>query len=575
MFKTSLIRSTLLCATGLVLFSGAPTHAQTQQQTGIASPDRVEDQFRQPSFETRLSPDIEIKELKLQSAPEGAVNIVFTLTSIQLDGVSAYETAELQSVYANKLGQEVSLTDIYGIASDLTKKYRNDGFILTQVIVPIQTIEGGIVRLQVVEGYIDNITVERADGEETGALNLFRDYTSTLQGKKILNIKDLERVTLLISDVAGARARTVLTPSVTQTGASDLSIVIERTPYEGELTLDNYGTRYLGPLQAGASIAAHSYFDQNERITAQFFMTPEDFETPELLYLALGYEQPVNKYGTTVGINGTFTKTEPGYDLEQFDVRGWSSTLSANIQHPFVRSRSMNLSGRAIFDYHKSTTKNNILIDPTRRDHIRALRVGGNFEYLDNLFGLAFNNVDVLLSQGLNIMGANARRQQDQSRPGADPKFTKLEATIERLQRLNHNFNLQLSVNGQWSSSPLASSEEYGLGGSRYGRGYDPSEVIGDNGLAGTVELQWQTPYPVPLFDDYQLYGFFDAGRVWDDTSTKKLRQETLTSTGVGLRGNISERTSVGALFALPLNTTPQTQGDQDARLFFNVSRSF
>jgi len=549
--------------------------AQVTQQTGIASPDRVEDQFRSPAYDSRLSPDIEIKQIRSQSMPDGASDTVFTLSSIQLEGVTAYETETLSSIYADQLGKEVSLADIYKIAEELTKKYRNDGYILTQVIVPVQTIESGIVRLKVIEGYIDKISIEQADGVEHDSLQLFRNYASLLQEKNILNVKDLERVTLLISDVAGAQARTVLRPSQTQTGASDLLIVIERTAFEGSLSMDNYGTRYLGPVQIGATAIANSYFGHNERLSAQFFIAPEAFENSELLYFALGAEKPVNKHGTTVGVNATYASTEPGYTLQEFDVKGWSSSLSATVEHPFVRSRSLNVTGRASFDLRESTTKNNILADPTREDRVRAIRLGGTFEYLDNFFVLAFNSADIVFSQGLDIFGANSPDQTDQSRPGADPKFTKVEATVERLQNLKHNFNLLLAMNGQWSSSSLASSEEYGLGGSRFGRGYDPSEVIGDNGLAGTIELQWENPYDVDFLNNYQLYGFYDAGRVWDDTQAVKLRRETLTSTGLGLRGSISDQMSLGAMLAVPLNTTPETQDDRDTRFFFNIRRDF
>ena len=36
----------------------------------------------------------------------------------------------------------------------MSARYRNDGYILSQVIVPAQSVEGGVVRLQAIEGHV-------------------------------------------------------------------------------------------------------------------------------------------------------------------------------------------------------------------------------------------------------------------------------------------------------------------------------------------------------------------------------------------------------------------------------------
>src|SRR5690606_12442758 len=133
--------------------------------------------------------------------------------------------------------------------------------------------------------------------------------------------------------------------------------------------------------------------------------------------------------------------------------------------------------------------------------------------------------------------------------------------------------NLLFGATGQWSDDPLLSAEEFGVGGMEYGRGFDPSEVIGDDGVAGKVEVQWTEPYQLSLLEDYQLFGFYDAGRVWnDDATTNSGKKETLSSTGLGVRADFSEQTSAGFMLAFPLNNTPQTTGDRDPRVYVNVN---
>ena len=112
---------------------------------------------------------------------------------------------------------------------------------------------------------------------------------------------------------------------------------------------------------------------------------------------------------------------------------------------------------------------------------------------------------------------AQATRATNLTRDLADPQATKLEAEIQRLQRVTNNVNVLLAARGQIASNALLSSEEFAVGGINSGRGYDPSEITGDHGISGKVELQWNNPIAFTgqnFVESYQLFGFYDIGRV-------------------------------------------------------------
>ena len=90
-------------------------------------------------------------------APTGADQVRFVLHALQVDGVTAYPAAEIRAAYADLLGTEVTLARIYDVAAALTRQYRNDGYVLSQVVVPEQSIRAGSVRLQAIEGYVANV----------------------------------------------------------------------------------------------------------------------------------------------------------------------------------------------------------------------------------------------------------------------------------------------------------------------------------------------------------------------------------------------------------------------------------
>lgn len=570
-------RSVFAAAGVFVAMQGLPVYAQlpadaNRAATGPANAGRVQEQFEDGDLVPQVSPRVEVKDLILQQAPEGAGDIRLVLNSLEMEGVTAYTPAQLQGVYADKLGQNISLADVYSIATALTNKYRNDGYILTQVIVPPQTIEGGVVKLQVVEGYVDNIAVAGNDAES--AKILIRAYASHIQTGKALNVRDLERYLLLINDLPGVEARSILSPSQTQTGAADLRIIIERDPYDALLAIDNYGSRYLGPTQLSAAGAANSYFGNNERITGQIVLTPDPTTEPELAFIALGYEHPVWDNGTKVQLNFSNTNTEPGFDLKEFDVHGRSMLYSVKLTHPFIRARSQNLYGHVLFDWRNVDSSNNL--EPTRRDRIRALRAGGSYEFLDTLLGVGVNSADIQFSKGLDILGSSDEDDARLTRPFADPEFFKMTAALQRLQRVSSNVNLLVSAEGQWSADALLSSEEFGVGGVNFGRGYSPSEIVGDDGVSGKIELQLNKPYPWSFVEDYQLFGFYDVGVVWNkDATASAQKRDSLASAGLGIRTEFEADTKADLALAVPLTRDVETKDSQGAQVYFSLSKGF
>lgn len=560
---------------GLVAGSSA-AFAQLADQTRTASPGRADEQIGAGAvFEPRVMPRVEVREAVIASAPAGADKITFRLDRLNIEGVNVYPQDELGNLFADKIGQTITLADLYGIAAELTRKYRNDGYILTQVVVPPQTIEGGTAKLSVIEGYIEGVDVRGEGTYINDAVVLARGYSALVRAdSNALNVRQLERTLLMINDIPGVTARGILSPSETTPGAADLLVIVSRDTFEGQISLDNYGSRYLGPVQFGVSVAENGLLGLNERITGQIAYAPNEDFSDELSYFGVGYDMPLGTFGTMLNASASYTNTEPGYRLEQFDVDGDSRFISVGLSHPFVRTRNFNVTGRTSFDWRNVDTDNNIEAD--RKDHIRAIRVGSRIEFIDSLMSVAYNVFDIELAHGLKVLGSTTDSDVNVSRPGADWDFFKMEAEYQRLQRVSSQVNILFAVKGQVADEALWSSEEFGVGGVSYGRAYDPSEIVGDDGVAGKIEVQWNQPTKLSLLHNYQLFGFYDAGVVWDkDATTAKLKREELTSAGLGIRADFTPATQAGAFLAWPLSRDVETQGDDDPRFYMNVSHKF
>ncbi len=570
--STRKIKTTLFYGTAAFAMLTSTAFAQIENATTIADPARLGQLLLEDNDLAELSEKVEIDSAAMQNVPAGAENIRLQLQELQIEGVSAYSGQDIEPIYKDKIGTNISLANIYEIANKLTNKYRNEGYILTQVVIPPQTIEDGIVKLRVVEGFIDQIIIE---GEERpSVVKKIREYAENLYDNNILNAKVMERYLLLINDLPGITARSVLSPSRTQTGASDLTIIIDRDIYDATVSVNNYGSRYLGPYQVSFSDSANSWLGFNERMSGQLVISGDKENIDELLFWSGSYEQPISKYGTKIGIVGSMVSTEPGYNLRQFDVKGQSKFLKASISHPFVRSRTTNISGRLSFDLRGVNSKNNL--EPTRRDRIRSVRAGATFQFMDRFVGVGVNAIDIELSKGLSIFGASSKGQDNLTRAKGNPEYTKINAQIQRLQRISSNVNLLISGKGQWSATPLLSSEEFGVGGTDIGRGYDSSEITGEDGIAAKFELQWNEPRKVKYIKNYQLTTFFDTGRVWDqDATTSAAKRDSLSSFGFGINADITEKAVANFGVAFPLTRNVDTKESRDPRYYFNITQKF
>jgi hemolysin activation/secretion protein len=498
--------------------------------------------------------------------PEELKKVKFELTRLVIQGATVFRKKQFFHLYKNFLGKRISLHHVYKIADAITKKYRNAGYILTKAIVPPQEIKDGVVRVNIMEGFIDKIRVR---GRLEGPKKLMNAYRKRLLRSRPLHAKDLERYLLLIDDLPGVFVKSVLTPSENQSGASDLTLILDNKPFSAHAGVDNRGTKFNGPFQFFVGGAEHSLLGFYEKAGIQGIVTSD---TEELYYFNLFYEAPISNEGTTFRLSGAFSQSKPGSSLEVFNVEGESHTFSFNLNHPFIRSRGENLRGQ--LGYTHRNTETDILGSLDSEDRLRILKFGVVYDYADRHRGI--NLFSFSISQGLNILDATESGSLNLTRSQGKSDFTKISGKLQRLQQLAPSWMLLGSVSGQYAFEKLLASEEFGVGGVSFGRAFDPSEITGDQGLALGLELQRAFDLKMKFLRSLQAYVFFDYGSVWNRISTPTgEKQQELASTGVGTRFNLTKHLSGYLELAKPLNRVVASEGNKDPRVFFSLSATY
>ena len=530
-----------------------------------AAPHRFDNRFDKGLRPKSLT--IPIKPKKMEPLyPEDSKRVKFVLRQLLIQGKSIYDKRTFKPLYNKYLNKKLALGDIYEIAQKITNKYRNDGYILSKAIVPPQKIDNGVVYLRIIEGYIDKINVQ---GPIRGPRKLINQYKKKILKSRPLRTVDLERYLLLIDDLPGVRAKSVLTPSEEKSSATTMTLILADKAFEGHAGTDNRGSKFNGPYEFSGGLTVNSLLGDYSRAGLNGVVTSQ---TEELLFMNGFYDVPINFEGTRIFLSGSVSESEPGSSLKQFDINGDSSTITLQLIHPFLRSRAKNLTGYLGFTGRNSKTK--ILGSLDSEDRLRVMNLGFSYDYSDEYKGI--NLIRLGLSQGLNIFKATESGSSNLSRSQGKSDFTKLTGSFLRIQNLAPTWNLLGAASWQYSFDKLLASEEFGVGGAQYGRAYDSSEITGDHGIAFKVELQKAFRPAWDYLSDLQLYGFLDYGSVWNKVKTSTgAEQQDLISIGLGTKFNLTDSISGYLEINKPVSKDVAAEGNKDPRLFFSLSQRF
>ncbi|WP_417451405.1 ShlB/FhaC/HecB family hemolysin secretion/activation protein [Kordiimonas sp.] len=530
----------------------------------IPDPSKLENQFDDvdmPQSTISITPPDRIKQ---QPPPDS--NVRFQLSKVTINGAQALAPDALTPLYAPFLGQSISLSQVYELAGQMTALYRNNGFILSRVVVPAQEIEHGQITLQVVEGYIDTVSIE-------GNIKLGHKVLTRL-GDRIrasvpLTASALERYMLLANDLPGIQAQAVLQPSPTSPGATNLTILVSEDPVFFYGTVNNRGSKFNGPIQMQLGASFNSLFTAASKTSVRLIGASQlaEFKSGEIRH-----EQVLGSEGTTMTLLARHTRSQPGASLADLEIRSRSTSGAFIVSHPVIRSRAKSLYVHAGLDIRNTETT--ILGEDFTKDRVRKVTTGASFDFIDSLDGV--NLVSTELHHGLDILGAKDTGSTGMSRADAQTNFFKINFSAMRLQKITRRVNLLIDVTGQYTKDALAASEEMAIGGSQYGRAFDPSEISGDRGAAGRAELRYDAAANLNWLTRYQVYAFADYGVVWDHTDTGYISTD-LGSTGAGLRLTLSRNISAQFELATPIKKTDDYDQRWGSALrgFFGLSLRF
>lgn len=567
-------RSHLATALTAVLLGSPGALAQTIPPA--LDPGVIQRQFEpEPTPRPPVAPPV-VPELAPGIVPPEAEAIRFTLLAVEPDGGTVYAEAELRPLWAELLGQEISLADVFRLAEQLTARYRNDGYILSRALVPPQEISDGTVRLRIIEGYVDRVIIE---GEPLPDAQL-RAKADRITASRPLRNDVLERNLLLLNELPGLSVDSLLRPSPDVPGAAELVLVPSLERISSDVGFSNRGNRFTGPLELSAGVRANNLLGRFDRTQLRGFVNPAS--PAQLHVLAAEHGQPLGTDGTELTFFGSAVWTEPGSLDDGDEVDGTSQSASLAISHPLVLTRQQRFEVRAelgLLNSNTDVTNPDIQIpDDSAKDRIRTLRLGGAWDFADRWTGIT--SVAGTLNQGLDVLGASSSGDDELSREAGKSDFTAIAVEASRLQSLGGGWSFFLAAKGQYAFDSLLVSETFDFGGEAFGRAYDSSELTGDHGIAARLELRYGQLLGRPWLLSVQPFVSADFGAIWNRDSDEEGVDSSAdaASVALGLRFDLTQRISGSIEVAQPLTRSPtidRDDGKKRPRGFFRLNATF
>ena len=486
------------------------------------SPGQIERQLEDSSrMTTPDAADIAVKRAPATLAVPAQPS--FILSAVLISGVSVYKTVDFVPLYQQWLGAPVTYTTLLQIANSITRLYHKDGYPLARAFIPKQQISHGVVRIQVLEGYIRTIDYGRTTQLGAG----LESRLQAVQKQRPLSRNGIQHLVAILQALPDIEARPQISESDDEPGAFILHLNLTQKSFDGSIAVDNKGSEATGPIKGILNLRAYNISGNHETYQLKLATTAE---SAELRYAELSTTWPLLETGLTLHASGFRTTSHPGGDLQIYDVNVDNSGFTMGLSIPLVIrfDRQLTLSGDISY-YRSQTDVQNLPYLEDRLDHV-TLRLSDTRK--PSSVTLARYAIGV--TQGLDLDNTYSRNIPSPE-PRAETNFTRLNMEIFYRHNVFRGRALTVNAGFQYALDKLPNSQRFSVGGNRYSNANDPSEITGDHGAGLRIELTGKRHSPFS-FLSLRPYTYYGIGNTWEFDSDTVNSHASAASLGMGMR---------------------------------------
>jgi hemolysin activation/secretion protein len=484
----------------------------------------------------------------------------FDIDEYRVEGADNLPQIEVETAVYPFLGPGRTSDDVEKARAALEKAYHDKGFQTVGVSVPQQDAQRGFIVLKVAENKVGRLRVK---GSRYFDLANIKGSAPSLQEGKLPDFGSVTKDIVALNRWPDRRITPALRAGVAP-GTVDVDLNVEDTlPLHGSAELNNRQSPSTTPLRQSYSLRYDNLWQLGHSMTVTYQDAPLDRDDAMV-------------------ISGSYM-ARTGYDWLNVLIYGLKSDSAvATVGGANVIGPGEVIGGRAV------------LTLPTKGELFHTLSLGIDYKHFAQSLTLGQDSFDspvtyapLVASYGATWQGdgrltqlnasvtaglrgiGSSPEEFDAKRYKATGSFIHLNADVSHTQDLPEGFQLFGKMQGQVADQPLVSSEQFSIGGQDTVRGYLESEVLGDYGVVGTLELRSPNLAPYleqkldnPLgqaikfnaFDEWRFFAFADAGRAQiHEPLVDQQSKFDLASYGIGTRMKTLKRFNSIFFVGMPL----------------------
>ncbi len=524
-------------------------------------PNNLTEPFKLPSPDLLFAPNPQVPAPPSNNNSESSELIV--VKKFEVIGSSVFSDQELEKVTESYTNRSLSIIDLFQVRTKITELYLNRGYITSGAYLPEQDLQTGIVKIQIVEGGLDEIRITGLNRLNLGYIQSRIEIATTkpLNRNRLLEALQLLQINPLIESISAN-----LSPSL-QAGLSNLEVKVTEAPtFSLPITFDNSRTPSVGSDRRQIQLIEANLTGLGDRLSLSYANTngSNAFD--------VSYTVPFNPYNGMISLNfGNSSSNVIETPFNLLDIVSSSRNYELSIRQPLLQNTAQEFALGLTLSHRQSTASllggaipfPSLGADADGQTKVTALRFFQDYIQRSTQEVLALRSQ---FSLGINALGSTINNLSP------DSQFLAWRGQTQYVRLLAPETLLFLSADLQLSDRPMLSQEQISFGGQDTLRGFRQDALLSDSGLLVSAEMRIPIMRIPEIGGLLQIVPFFDFGKAWNHQASNQPDPSTLASLGMGLRFQMSDRLTIRLDVGIPLSRiSAEKKTLQENGIYFSI----
>jgi len=415
----------------------------------------------------------------------------FVLQRVRFTASRHLQREQLAGLTQPLLGRPIRWSDLQALLERVNQLYREQGIYTAAATLPEQQVQDGTVVVQLVEGRVGQVKVEQNAYLPDAWV---RGWVDGVQPGGDVDARRLEADLARFNRVNDARLQAALRAGQ-GFGETDLVLAVqEPARTSGQVFVDNYGYAGTGRAEAGAVLRRQALVAEGDRAVGYVNASRGTRA------LSLSYSVPVGNRGWRFGGSTSMSRTKMiAGDFATLGVNG--SGDSIGLDASVLAHSADTWWWSATASVQVADSGNDVGGERVSRYQVTRVNLGAPLTVTGEGWQWSFNPV---LTQA---------RARNQLLPDQSVTATLFTGDSNLTWRFARDWYSIAQLNWQLSNrKSLPGALAFSVGGPVSVRGYEPGQISGDEGFAGSAELHYDGWSPAATRMDW--FVFADTSRV-------------------------------------------------------------